>query len=114
MKILFNFFNSFCYYNKNFLFVNYKRTFSLPNFHGRYLKQGTSGTYGSESLPNITGGWAGVFKTVQNWVKSKDLDKDIKFALVKTKFKVFDKFANKLILKINSQQRGQVHSNFLM
>ena len=38
------------------MFVNYKRTFNLPNFQGRYLKQGTSGTYGSESLPNITGG----------------------------------------------------------
>ena len=24
----------------------------MPNFQGRYLKQGTSGTYGSESLPN--------------------------------------------------------------
>ena len=65
--IHFNLFNSFCYYiipfnidllkcyNKNFLFVNYKRTFNLPNFQGRYLKQGTSGTYGNESLPNITG-----------------------------------------------------------
>ena len=30
-------------------------TFNLPDFQGRYLKQGTSGTYGSESLPNITG-----------------------------------------------------------
>lgn len=30
-------------------------TFNLPNFQGRYLKQGTSGTYGNESLPNITG-----------------------------------------------------------
>ena len=28
-------------------------TFNLPNFQGRYLKQGTVGTYGSESLPNI-------------------------------------------------------------
>lgn len=31
-------------------------TFNLPDFQGRYLKQGTSGTYGSESLPNIKGG----------------------------------------------------------
>ena len=38
------------------MFVNYKSTFNLPNFHGRYLKQGTSGTYGNESLPNISGG----------------------------------------------------------
>ena len=30
-------------------------TFNLPNFQGRYLKQGTSGTYSNESLPNITG-----------------------------------------------------------
>ena len=30
-------------------------TFNLPDFLGRYLKQGTVGTYGSESLPNITG-----------------------------------------------------------
>ena len=30
-------------------------TFNLPNFQGRYLKQGTVGTYGSESLPNIKG-----------------------------------------------------------
>lgn len=30
-------------------------TFNLPDFQGRYLKQGTSGTYGNESLPNITG-----------------------------------------------------------
>ena len=30
-------------------------TFNLPNFQGRYLKQGTVGTYGAESLPNITG-----------------------------------------------------------
>ena len=30
-------------------------TFNLPNFQGRYLKQGTVGTYGVESLPNITG-----------------------------------------------------------
>ena len=30
-------------------------TFNLPNFQGRYLKQGTSGTYGNESLPDITG-----------------------------------------------------------
>ncbi len=29
--------------------------FNLPDFQDRYLKQGTSGTYGSESLPNITG-----------------------------------------------------------
>ena len=28
-------------------------TFNLPNFQGRYLKQGIVGTYGSESLPNI-------------------------------------------------------------
>ena len=27
----------------------------MPDFQGRYLKQGTSGTYGSESLPNIKG-----------------------------------------------------------
>lgn len=54
------------------------------------------------------------YKTIQNWVKSKDLDKDIKFALVKTKFKVFDKFANKLNLKINSQHQERVHSNFSM
>lgn len=27
----------------------------MPDFTGRYLKQGTVGTYGSESLPNITG-----------------------------------------------------------
>ncbi|MBR4397122.1 MAG: hypothetical protein IKS93_04640 [Methanobrevibacter sp.] len=30
----------------------------MPNFQGRYLKQGTSGTYGNESLPNITGEFA--------------------------------------------------------
>lgn len=30
-------------------------TFNLPNFQGRYLKQGTVGTYSNESLPNITG-----------------------------------------------------------
>ena len=34
---------------------NGSSTFNLPNFQGRYLKQGTVGTYGSESLPNITG-----------------------------------------------------------
>lgn len=27
----------------------------MPNFTGRYLKQGIVGTYGSESLPNIKG-----------------------------------------------------------
>ena len=27
----------------------------MPNFQDRYLKQGTVGTYGNESLPNITG-----------------------------------------------------------
>ena len=27
----------------------------MPDFQGRYLKQGTSGTYGNESLPNIKG-----------------------------------------------------------
>lgn len=32
-----------------------KPTFNLPDFQGRYLKQGTSGTYGNESLPNIKG-----------------------------------------------------------
>ena len=31
----------------------------MPNFQGRYLKQGTVGTYGSESLPNITGTFGG-------------------------------------------------------
>ncbi len=36
-----------------------KPTFNLPNFQGRYLKQRTSGTYGSESLPNITGSLGG-------------------------------------------------------
>ena len=30
-------------------------TFNLPDFQGRYLKQGTVGAYGSESLPNISG-----------------------------------------------------------
>ena len=37
------------------MFGRLKLTFNLPNFQGRYLKQGTPGTYESESLPNITG-----------------------------------------------------------
>lgn len=34
---------------------NFKPTFNLPNFTGRYALGGTAGTYVSESLPNITG-----------------------------------------------------------
>ena len=41
-------------------------TFNLPDFRGRYLKLGTPGNYGSESLPNIVGHFYATNRYVPN------------------------------------------------
>ena len=44
------------------------RTFNLPNFQDRVIQgsgiRGNVGTYKDESLPNITGSWAGIYNSI--------------------------------------------------